>query len=669
MLAVLYFSVYIAAGIFITRCLLPQKNVVVRVWLGSCLGILLLMWLPAIMAFMVAFSILGHIIALVLLLALVAAAYYFRDKTKILCYNQQDKRLIKYLIALALPLSILAVYLSFTHYIMAASDGSLHVGQSTFGDLPLHLSIITSMRNAKFPADYSIFPGVKLGYPFLANTLSTTFMLFGCSLRTAILIPNTAMLVLLFSGYLIFCDKVLGKRKGLALAVLLFFINGGLGFFYLLDMQGVALGQQGLNQLQAAPSLMQRINNVLQGWYQTPVNHAEFTTYNLRWSNVIADMIIPQRTTLAGWVMLIPCLYLMYDFAYKQIKLLQQNTPQKEYKVPYRKIAILGLFAGALPMVNTHAFLALILVSFGFMFYTAFYAIKQKNFKVITPFLIYAAIAAALALPQLFLWTFSQTMGSESFMRFRFNWVNNLNGQGMQDGYFWFYIKNVGLPFVLILLAVLEKDTKRRFLASGAFSVYIVAELFLFQPNEYDNNKLFYVWYMLCAIIAADYAMVLLEKLKPLRSRIVIAVICCFMFFTSGALSIARECVSNFEMFGAEHVQAAEFVEENTDINSVFMAYTQHINPISALTGRKVVCGPSNYLSLHGLNISSRENDLKQFYQDPVNNKNILEKYNADYIMVSDYEMGSIAINIDDFKNNFELVFTSENSKVFIFKV
>ena len=99
-----------------------------------------------------------------------------------------------------------------------------------------------------------------------------------------------------------------------ALAALFFFINGGLGFLYLVDMQGAVLGEYGSNQLQSVSGLWARICQVLSGWYQTPANHAEFTTYNLRWSDVIVDVMVPQRTTLAELdAAAPPVMYLLYD--------------------------------------------------------------------------------------------------------------------------------------------------------------------------------------------------------------------------------------------------------------------------------------------------------------------------------------------------------------------
>ena len=51
-------------------------------------------------------------------------------------------------------------------------DGALHVGQSTYGDLCLHLGIATRAEKRRpFPPTYTLLPGARLlCYPFLADS-------------------------------------------------------------------------------------------------------------------------------------------------------------------------------------------------------------------------------------------------------------------------------------------------------------------------------------------------------------------------------------------------------------------------------------------------------------------------------------------------------------------
>ncbi|MBQ6804901.1 MAG: hypothetical protein IJP04_09625 [Clostridia bacterium] len=676
MLAIGYFLLFEFCGSAVAYFLLPRVRFTARLWIGLCLGMILMMWLPAIFAFLVNFSVPAHLLALIPLALITGGAFYFRDKRERKGLDEREKRLLKLLLFTALPLSIVGGFLQWTHNIMPVNNGALHVGQSTYGDLPLHLSIITSLRNAPFPADYSIYPGELLSYPFLVDSFSTSLMLLGLSLRASVVFPGIWMMALVFSGYLILAERMADSRKGAVLATLFFFINGGLGFFYLFDMQGVSLGKAGENELQSLAGLWDRLSMVVGGgsWYQTPANHAEFTTYNLRWSNVIVDMMVPQRTTLGGWCMLLPCLYLLYD-GVRPEGYLPENLPAASdgpvavfmrREIPYRQGIVLGVMAGALPMINTHCFLALGLLSIGWMIYDLIRS-RGNRWQALVFWGIYGGLAVLLAAPQLFTWTFHQAVGNESFLKFQFNWVNG--SQGMLDGYFWFYLKNIGLPFLLILLSLLEKNEKRRFLASGAFVIYLAAEFIQFQPNAYDNNKLFYVWYMICAVLAADYGLELLGKLSGMRAKPVIAVLCAFLCFFTGALSIVHECNSDWQMFSEEEAQAAEFVEENTAPDATFMTWTQHINFVSSLAGRKIICGPDTWLYYHGFNTWQRQAEIRAFYADPMGNLSVLEKYGVDYILVGGNERYNLTVDTAALDQNFDLVYESEWENILIYQV
>ena len=232
MLAILYLLLFGYCGTLMIFCLFPQKSVVVRVWLGLCLGLILMMWLPALCAFVLKFSIAAHAAAMVILAGLTIGAYFGRDGVAWKPWSEKDTRLLKSLAFTALPLTLIGAYLQWTHTIMPVTDQfgqtSLHVGQSTYGDLPLHLAIASGMRNASFPADYNILPGARLAYPFLADTLSSTFMLLGLPLRAAILVPGILMTALTFTGYAILADRMAESRRAAMLAALLFFLNGGL---------------------------------------------------------------------------------------------------------------------------------------------------------------------------------------------------------------------------------------------------------------------------------------------------------------------------------------------------------------------------------------------------------------------------------------------------------
>lgn len=96
------------------------------------------------------------------------------------------------------PLTLFSAYLQYTHVLCPGADGTLYVGQSTYGDLCLHLGIATGLDGASFPPEYTILPGVMLGYPFLVDALSASMYQLGCDLALSFTLPGTLMMALVY---------------------------------------------------------------------------------------------------------------------------------------------------------------------------------------------------------------------------------------------------------------------------------------------------------------------------------------------------------------------------------------------------------------------------------------------------------------------------------------
>lgn len=130
------------------------------------------------------------------------------------------------------------------------------------------------------------------------------------------------------------------------------------------------------------------------------------------------------------------------------------------------------------------------------------------------------AVAARRA--ALMLWTLRSVEGNSHFLRIGLDWVN----QG-QENWLWFWLKNVGLVFAMTPFALVFCPREQRPVFSGAALIFVLGEIVLFQPNPYDNNKLFYVAYLFACFLVADFIMLLVERLKtkPLRAAFLALVV------------------------------------------------------------------------------------------------------------------------------------------------
>ena len=633
MIAIAYTLLFCGLGVQMIRWLMPKKSPLVRAWLGVSLGILMEMGLPALRANLFGFTVAAHIAAAAAAVALAALCYAVREKAPLAAMRETDRRQLAVMAAVGLPLTALSAYLQYTHCIMPASDGSLWCGQSTYGDLCMHLAFITSLENMSFPPSYNLLVGTALSYPYLTDALSTTFYMLGMPLNLSLVVPGTLLMALTYAGYMLLARQILGGRhKAVAVAALLFFLNGGLGFLYDFDL--------------AFTDNFARIREIFTGYYKTPANQPDL---NLRFSNVIADLMIPQRALLGGWAMGLPALYLLIS-----------SVRAKSV----RQTALLALWAAALPLVHTHTFLALGLFSGGYLLGNLIER-KEEQRGILLRAGLYLGVVLALALPQLLGNAVKQTLEGGS-LRFQFNWVNNSGGRGFKDFYFWFWVKNAGLPFILAVCACLCAR-KRGYLdiVLGMTAIYVVAELILFQPNEYDNNKLFYIWFMFAMILAADYGSMIMRRLAGLPGRALLCGLFLWASVFSGALSLGREAVSGYQLFSANAVAAGEWIRENTDHDDVFLTGQQHINPVCSLAGRQIVCGSDLYVFFHGLDYGKQSEDCKRFYENPRENADVLADYDVRYIYVSDYERAEFDVDLDALDEAYALVYENDDVRIY----
>ncbi len=662
--SVLYTLMYLEFGIFSVRFLLPRHRPLNRIWLGLSLGLLEEMWLPVLCAFLFGFAELAHVVAAWLAALITLLCMVFRDRRDPVRWDEKEEALLKQLMMTVLPLTVLSAFLQYTHTMRVDEEGAWHVGQSTLGDLPMHLSFITGLVGKKFPADYPLFPGQRLSYPFLADSLSSTFYLFGASLQAAAVIPAVLMMVLCFTGVMILAREMTAGKKTVIMAALLFFLNGGLGFLYNFDLIGENMAEGVAAKPVGGIGLYERVTYVLKGYYQAPTNRPDL---NLRWSNVICDLMIPQRTLLGGWCMVIPCFYLL-NAALRPARVQEGGSG--------RALVLLGVWGGALPLIHTHSFLALALMSLGAMVYDLIHGDPpsaetppRPRSAILARYVIYGVIAAALALPQLICFTFDQALNStarEGFLKFQFNWVNNPSGEGMRDMYFWFWIKNVGLPFIALILALFGKNPRHRRIFAMMVPVILAAEFIRFQPNEYDNNKLFYLAWLMGCMIVADWFAEVWRKLNGLPGRGALAALVAVVIFLSAGMTVWRECLSDYVAFTASDVAAADYARNNTPDDAVYLAGSEnHLNPVASVAGKTTVCGPNLWLYWHGLDTRERRADIYSFYADPAGRRDILDKYGVSYIYVSRHERENYPLNEYALRRNYTLVFENDSASIY----
>src|SRR6185295_14318252 len=154
---------------------------------------------------------------------------------------------------------------------------------NNFGDLPFHLSVITSFAfGNNFPPEDPTYAGVRFTYPFLSDFVSAVFVKCGADLRESMFIENY-ILGLAFVGLIHRWALVMLRDKLAAiLTPLIVLLNGGFGWTLLFEKAGSNEGG---------------LFGVLM---DLPPSFTVIPETTWRWGNAVSALLVPQRGFLMG---------------------------------------------------------------------------------------------------------------------------------------------------------------------------------------------------------------------------------------------------------------------------------------------------------------------------------------------------------------------------------
>lgn len=604
-LSLLYMGAFLAAGAGLARRLVPHSDVQERLVFASAFATALLAGLPALAALVFGFTLPAALAALAVAAAVAVWGWLPAGGTAM------GKGVEKGFWLCVLPAAALTGWLLFTHTLYL-KDGAYWCGQSTYGDLPMHLALIQALaQQGDFPPGFSLLAGQTVaGYHYLCESVSSVFLLLGSGLKMACLLPEFAALPAVFGGAWLLAKHLLKSAGAASLAFWLFFMGSGFGFVYFLG------GEKG------------NFTRIFTAFYETPTNYVE---ENIRWVNPIVDMLVPQRATLFGWALLFPALALLAAFALDNRR---------------RLWPAIALLAAPLPLTQTHAALALVLIC-GVLFVRQL--LTDRSRAALLPWLALAAVCAVMWLPQMLGEILPGVQGGERFLRLSFNWANE------GDNYFWFYIKNIGVVYLLLVPAFLAAGKALRWFYGGGLAILLLSEFVVFQPNDYDNNKLLFVWHLLGCILVAGLLCRLAKKLPKRVAGAALAGVLVFLATFGSVLTVGRELVSEYQQFSADAIAAGEWAKEETDPHALFLTGTQHVNAVACLAGRTVLCGSPSYLYYHGLDYAGQQAAAKAMYETP--GAALLEEWGVDYVVFSGYERSEFVADEGWYQRNCAEVF------------
>jgi hypothetical protein len=533
---------------------------------------------------------------------------------------------------------------------------------NNFGDLPFHLSVISSFAYGNnFPPDDPTYAGVRFTYPFLTDFVSAIFVRCGADLRQSMFIENFVV-ALAFVGLLHrWALEMLRDKLAAVITPILVLLSGGFGWVLLWKQATDKNKDSWLGILQNLPPSFTVIPE---------------TTW--RWGNAVSTLLIPQRGFLLGLplaVIVFTQWWLSGEVESKKEKGERDDqskksghkkTSQKKSKdnsppqvahgrssafpssffhsPSVSRMIAAGVVAGLLPLVHAHSFVVVMVVG-------ACLAVLQQRWR---DWITFFFVASFIALPQLWWSTHHSAVDAGKFFDWQFGWDHG------QENAVWFWFKNTGLFIPLTVAAILWRKKKEPLVSRRLLIFFLPFTLCFIIPNVlklapwiWDNIKVLFYWWLASAPLVA-LLLARLWRQGGLKRAIALTLFVCVTL--AGALDVSAIVLrsSRYEVFNAEGIKFAELIKQRTAPRAMVIHAPVHNHPVF-LTGRRSLMGYPGHVWTHGLEFAPRESEIRRVYAGAPDAAAILRKYGVDYVVVSPLERNIMNVN-EQFFSKFEIV-------------
>jgi hypothetical protein len=502
---------------------------------------------------------------------------------------------------------------------------------NNFGDLPFHLSVITSFAfGNNFPPEDPTYAGVRFTYPFISDFVSAIFVRCGADLRESMFIENY-ILGLAFVGLIHrWALVMLRDRLAAIITPLIVLLNGGMGWTLLFSKAGTNEG------------------GLLGVLMDLPPSFTVIPETTWRWGNAISALLVPQRGFLMGlplatiaftqwWIAndktsraftpvnADPKLKKKTRAVERQKSIWYEDTATR-FSLNTRRMIAAGVAAGLLPLVHAHSFVVVMAMA-------GCLALIQRRWR---EWFAFFAVASVIAIPQLLWSTMHSAVNAGSFFAWEVGWDHG------KENPIVFWLRNTGIFIPLIFAAILNRGEgylvpKRLLLFYLPFTLcFIVPNVMKMAPWIWDNIKVLYYWWLASAPLVA----ILLARLwRQGAIRKVIAALLFVCVTLAGALDVAGIALRSdpYHVFDAAGLKFAELVKSQTAPRALIVHAPVHNTPVF-LTGRRSLMGYPGHIWTHGLEFVQRESEIRRIYLGAPDAEQLIRNYHIEYAVVGPQE-------------------------------
>jgi hypothetical protein len=471
-------------------------------------------------------------------------------------------------------------------------DGRV-AGGWNWSDLLVHVSIGASIAAGNFPPQVPYFVGEPLTYHWFADfdgAIASSVAgvdLIGTYFVTSALFAAVLGLVVWALGL-----RLTGRRSVATIAAILVCFGGGLGWIRFVGDLIAGLGD--------------------------PVTLLRTTSYDNTWADgwpffriasVFGTGFLPHRATTLGLPGLVAAVLLV-------VSCLDRRPAG---------VLLAGVLAALLAPFQFFAFPATYLI-------VGLYVVTSGAWRPKTVIRDAVLFLAPVVLAAPFILDAVARQGDVGAFKFVAGWASAPLSDGVAAVAF-FYLTNLGIPFVLALTAgvTAQRLRARAFLLTWLLALFIVPNVVRVSAVDFDMNKYFQIMWIAVAILAA---WTIHRWPKPLIALVLV------VSALSPALIAAWHIRSDTVALSPGQEAAGLWMAANTPDRSVFVTDAFINSPVD-LAGRLRISTFGPYVSNLGYDPDPRADDIKAIYCDgPDVAAKRMATYGATYVLSSGGVLG-----------------------------
>jgi hypothetical protein len=615
MLAIIFLLLTTATGYLLTRHFFPSLSLSASLAAGWIIGILLSTGLLLLSIFLLGYEV-----------GIIAAAVF----CVVLCWILLVKAKVKLFIAQKFSLTfalfllvwgILFFSLFFRSSLRQTSEG-YYTAPYTYGDIALHATMINyfSEQNV-FSLQHPLFSQNVIRYPFLINFHSAILVRLGLPIQFTFLAVGMATMLAILALMFEITTKLSKHQAVPWIASSLYFLNGGFGWLLL----------RNTITWPNASSILAKL----------PFDYTNIQAEQLFWTNITTTHILPQRGFMVGLAVALLCLCL-----------LQESWRAK--KLDILQLVCIASIIGVTTLFHSHSFILLTVLYLWLIGWALYYQKLELKAAVLSllPIVIFGGA-------QLF---YIFEGNHHSFVQLQLGWKAGSN-------FLTFWLWNMGLDLAVLatsLSVFFAKHKKQSFiqlLLLPSLGVYILCNIFIFQPNDWDNMKFMSLGFLAPCLMTA---VILGEAMNSLGKKLVVSI---FIIFAtvSGALSVMYVLQNNWLLSSQKDIALADEIKKITSSDSLFLTGEQHNHPVPMLAGRPIVLGYKGWLWTHGVEYQTLDQQVKEIYSGSPKAAINIQQLGIQYVFIGNPERTSLVVSDNYFAEHFPIVLQKED--VTIYKV